>query len=123
MDGTTGLNGLRLAGRGSRMASDFTLTVTDEKRRKIFTSVFGSDTVQIQSPIAEEALLREEFQRFYLLDVAALSDEQYHALIEHLVNEFGGEVEDAERFLKEQALPIIAHDTVVTIEHPQKWLD
>lgn len=89
----------------------------------MFMSIFGSDTVHVHSPIAEEAMVGVAVQRFYRLDVKELTDQQYDDLVDHLVQEFGGESEDAERYLQNDGLPIIAHDTVVTIKHPQKWLD
>lgn len=106
------------------MAEDFKVTVHGQ-RAETFERVFGTTTVQVESPVPELVTIAgfRHPQRAYKLDLAALTGEQHDRLVAHLVREFKADEVQVRRHLEAVGLPILAVDATLMIEHPLKWVD
>lgn len=105
------------------MAKDFTVTVSGERGQE-FKDIFGTATVHVLLPFPYMAQLDgcAEPQAVYMLDADQLGPEQYDRLVLHLARKFASSEAEIRRYLRNEGLPIRAADTVVSVEHPQRWL-
>ena len=105
------------------MPQDFTITVMGERGEE-FKAMFGTNTVHVCSPFPTMARLegREEPESVYMLDLAMLTDDQQANLFIHLARKFSADPKAVEAAVKALGLPILANETVVTVNNPQKWL-
>jgi len=109
------------------MASEFTVTLTaaDQPERVVeWQTVYGTLTVPVKSPFPVTVEVPEKGkQPAYLLDLAALTDEQRTALILHVAGKFAAPPEEVAEYLAAAGvLPLLATGLTVTILHPQKWI-
>lgn len=104
------------------MSTDFRVIVMGE-RAVDFEAVFGSATVCVQSPTAQLADIEGEMKRVYLLDLDTLTDEQKDRLVQHLARKSGCSESIVSAGLEAVGLPIVAEETILTIEKLLRWLD
>lgn len=100
------------------MARDFEVTVLDPARAAVLQEVLGTNTVYVQSPVAEWACFPsrpDEQQLIYVLDADELTAEQRTRLVAHLASQHGYDPATAAGILAEEGLPILADATVVTL--------
>jgi hypothetical protein len=105
------------------MGTDFRVTVMGERGDE-FKDVFGTNTVHVLLPYPIMAKLEglDEPELVYMLDADLLTAEQRDRLVWHLARKFMSSEIEVNRFLDMEGLPIRAADTVVTIDHPQRWM-
>ncbi len=105
------------------MGKDFTVTLFGERGEE-YEKVIGTRTINVRSPFPEARRLegKAESELVYMVDLDLLTDEQRKKLIEHVANKFGADVRAVEAAINALGLPIRASETVVTVDHPQKWL-
>ncbi|MCG3208647.1 MAG: hypothetical protein FOGNACKC_02259 [Anaerolineae bacterium] len=104
--------------------SDFSVVVHDKSRRLEWIQTLGSDSLPVRSFAPEWAEIDgfDEAQPVYFLDLDSLTGEQCERLARHLAAKFGLPLVQVRVRLKDQGVPILAHDCTVTVRNPHKWL-
>lgn len=95
----------------------FTATVVDPERRAFVISIFGSDTVPIESimPINISTFEHEQVLA-YMLDLDAITDEQLEKLITALAGKFGYDVDFVRSEIARQGVPLLTDDVGVLVQ-------
>jgi hypothetical protein len=103
---------------------DFWLEVLDPQRVADFTAVFGSPRVPIKSPVVSLAGLpgKNSPTRIYELALDQITPDQRRRLIEFIAAKFHLPGYSVEEDLDAIGMPILAENTVITIDHAQRWL-
>jgi hypothetical protein len=107
-----------------RPVRDFWLHVGGP-RAADFERVYGTTIIAVTSPIAHMAGLPgfDEPQEVYLLDLDWLDEiGRRENLIAFIAERFGQDPAEVAQGLDEEGMPILATDTTLRIEHPQRWL-
>jgi len=103
---------------------DFWLEVLDPQRVIDFTAVFGSARVPIKSPIVTLAGIpgKNSPTRIYELALDQITPDQRSRLIDFIALKFSLPRPDIDEDLDRIGMPILAENTVITIDHAQRWL-
>jgi len=102
--------------------NDFTVTVIDPDRAADWQTIFGRTTVAVQSPVPRRAELPgHPDTKIYMLDLDALTSEETDRLVAFLTRRFNIAESDIARDLREQGVPILADDCIVTVSYQQRW--
>lgn len=102
---------------------DFTARIKDDSpRRADWLKVFGTNIVELKSPVLREASLPGiPYALIYELDIKALSAEQRRRLVEHISERFNENPALVDDLLDQTGCPILADDVVVTVLYPIRW--
>lgn len=102
--------------------SDFKVTVYEEERKKEFEKVFGSNTVNVKSPIPNRITIPSgETKLAYFLDFESITKEQQEKLVEHISVKFNQQKEFVEKNIESMGVPILKEQCSLCIENPQRW--
>lgn len=106
------------------MAKDFTATISGKSERaESWRQVYGSETINIKSPIPTFANLPGIGDtQIYELDLDLLTTEQRAKLVNYIATKFDIPVAEVDRDLNILGCPILAEDITVTIHNPLKWI-
>jgi hypothetical protein len=105
------------------MSKDFHLTIHGPRLAE-WLEFFGSDTVQVRSPIPFKGIsLGGPVRLFYQLDLDQFTADQIKRMTLHLAGKCGITEDEAQEELRTVGIPILAEDTSLTIANPGKWLD
>ncbi|HEC92902.1 MAG TPA: hypothetical protein ENI51_07940 [Candidatus Atribacteria bacterium] len=104
------------------MGKDFKVVIKDKERKKEFLKVFGTDTINIISPIPQIIKVNGKLEKAYFLDLNLISKKQKENLISHLSEKFSLDYDYVRDNLDKIGVPILDKDCIVIIENPQRWI-
>jgi|GEM_PF-2566956 len=106
------------------MAKDFTVSINNPQRRLEWLDMLGTACLHVKSVIPELAMMPgfDEPQPVYYVDLDCLTPQQRQRLIRHLSVRFSLSVEQVERQLEAENIPILAPDCILMVRNPHKWL-
>lgn len=107
----------------STTVRDFWVHVHGE-RQADFERVFGTAVVPVMGPAQHTAILPgfDESQLVYLLDLEWVREQgRWNQLVGFICGRFDQTREFVEAHLDEMGMPILASDTTLRIDHPQRW--
>lgn len=89
---------------------------TDPERAARWREVFGTDEVQVLSPVPSRANLPgfDEPQLVYLLDFSAVTPEARARLVQQTAERFGEDTAVVDADLEREGMPILADQVIVT---------
>ena len=106
-----------------KMGKDFEVTIYDEKRKKDFIKVFGTDTVKVKSPVPTRIIKPDgEEALAYFLDLALITKKERKKLIKHISEKFNQSIDFVEKNLDKMGLPILKESCSLVINNPQRWI-
>jgi hypothetical protein len=106
------------------MAKDFTVSINNPQRRLEWLDMLDAACLHVKSVIPELAMMPgfDEPQPVYYVDLDCLTPQQRQRLTRHLSARLSLSVEQVERQLETENIPILALDCVLMVRNPHKWL-
>ena len=105
------------------MGKDFEVTIYDEERKKYFIEVFGTNIINVKSPVPEWIQTPDhEKVLAYFLDLDLITERQREKLIKNLSERFNESIEFVEKNLDKMGVPILKEHCGLIIKNPQRWV-
>jgi hypothetical protein len=104
------------------MSHDFWIAIGGQRGAE-WERIAGTRRFPVRSPIPVTATLPglDGVQRVYLLALDVIAPDTLSLIVNHLAAKYSLSAEESEREIRTAGIPILEADTIMIVEHPQRW--